>query len=139
MERIAVRFFMKTPLIALLTAAVTLMPANADGQVKVTIQTEQSEIGEGVSLPIDSTPRVKYGMQQGGTNMPGLQGANGERITYSPQGGHTIPLMIDGIIDYFGQGNVVNPNKRQPPGKWISQNVPLKSKPGSRPRHGVSS
>ncbi|HYV35452.1 MAG TPA: hypothetical protein VE988_07100 [Gemmataceae bacterium] len=131
---------MKMPLVGLLLLASGLVAfgAQGGGPVKVTIQTEKSEVGEGVSLPIDPTPRVKYGMQQGGTNMPGLQGANGERITYSPQGGHTIPMMIDGKLEYFGQGVVVNP-KGQQQGKWLSQNVPLKGKPGARPRHGVSS
>src|SRR5438876_1233855 len=132
---------MKMPLVGLMLLASALVAFGAQGvgPVKVTIQTEQSEIGEGVSLPVDPTPKVRYGMQpQGGTNMPGLQGLNGERLTFSPQGGHTIPLMIDGKIEYFGQGNVVNP-KGQQQGKWLSQNVPLQNKPGTRPRHGVTS
>ncbi len=94
--------------------------------VKVTIQASKSELGEGATLPIDPTLRVRYGIQQPG-QMPGLGGLNGERYTYSPQGGHEIMVQIDGQIYIFGQQ----------PGKWEAMNVPLGKGSGGRKREGV--
>src|SRR5437899_1897791 len=50
------------------------------GPVKVTIQAAKNESGEGATLPIDPTLRVRYGIQD--TQMPGLGGMNGERLTF---------------------------------------------------------
>src|SRR5207302_2639454 len=91
-------------------------------------QAAKSEAGEGATLPIDPTPRVRYGLE-GGTQMPGLGGMNGERLTFSPQGGHQIMIQVDGQITILGQ----------PPGKWESLNVPLGKGPGGRKREGVKS
>jgi hypothetical protein len=108
-----------------------LVTADAQsGPVKVTIQTEQNDVGEGSSLPIDPTPKVRYGMQND-IMMPGLGGLNGERLTYSPQGGHEMYMMLDNqmipMIGGAGQGN------------WKTRMAPLPKGPGGKVRHGVLS
>jgi hypothetical protein len=116
-------------LFALAALAVLALAAGdrARGEpVKVTIQAAKSELGEGATLPVDPTIRVRYGIQQPG-QMPGLGGLNGERYTYSPAGGHEIMIQIDGQIYIFGQ----------PPGKWDGINVPLGKGSGGRKREGV--
>jgi hypothetical protein len=103
-------------------------PAPADGQVKVTIQDEKQVTGEGSSLPIDPTPQVRYGLDQN-TMMPGLSTVRGERLTFSPQNGNPIFVMIDNQMQVFGQGN----------GRFESRNVPLEKGPSGKVRHGVKS
>src|SRR5262249_41671805 len=90
--------------------------------------TEKSDIGEGGTLPVDPTPRVRYGMMNE-TMMPGLAGPKGERLTYSPQGGHEMFVMIDGQMQPMGQGN----------GQWVTRMAPLDKGPGGKVRHGVRS
>jgi hypothetical protein len=97
------------------------------GQVKVTIQSAQDESSEGASLSIDPKPRVRYGMQAP-IHMPGLAGPNGERLTFSPQGGHDMMVQIDGQIYSMSQI-----------GKWVSTNVPLGKGPSGKKREGVKS
>jgi hypothetical protein len=98
------------------------------GPVKVTIQHDSKVVGEGATLPIDPTPKVRYGYQQP-IMMPGLGGMNGERLTYSPQGGHEMFLQIDGQVHVIGQ----------PPGKWEIIAKPLGKGPGGKDRLGVKS
>jgi hypothetical protein len=98
-----------------------------DGPVKVTIQVEKTETGEGAPSPVDPMPRVRYGINE--TMMPGLAALNGEPLTISPAGGHQIFLMIDGQMSFFGQAN----------GKWVSRMVPLGKGQGGQQRHGVTS
>jgi hypothetical protein len=98
------------------------------GPVKVTIQHDSKVVGEGATLPIDPTPKVRYGIQQP-IMMPGLGGMNGERLTYSPQGGHEMFLRIDGQVHVIGQ----------PPGQWESIAKPLGKGPGGKERLGVKS
>jgi hypothetical protein len=109
-------------------------PASAQsGPVKVTIQAEKAEAGEGAALPVDPVPRVKYGMND--TMMPGLGGPKGEQLTISPQGGHQIYMMVDGVMQFFGQIN----GQANADGKWASRMVPLGKGQGGKIRHGVKS
>jgi hypothetical protein len=117
---------MRTSIVAVaaLLAVATLAET---GPVKVTIQTAPSQSGEAATLPIDPKPRVRYGMQAP-IHMPGLAGLNGERLTYSPQGGHDMMVQIDNQILSMSQN-----------GKWVSTNVPLGTGPGGKKREGVKS
>jgi hypothetical protein len=98
------------------------------GPVKVKIENESAVVGEGASLPIDPTPKVRFGYQPNNM-MPGLGGLNNERLTISPQGGHDMMLQIDGQICIIGQQN----------GKWQTQAKPLGKTPGGKQRVGVTS
>lgn len=102
-------------------------PAQA-GPVKVTIQHDNIVVGEGTGMPVDPTPKVRYGYQAP-IMMPGLGGLNGERYTFSPAGGHEMMLQIDGQISVIGQPN----------GKWESIAKPLGKAPGGKERIGVTS
>jgi hypothetical protein len=66
---------------------------------------------------------------QNGVMMPGLAGLNGERLTYTPEGGHQIILALDGGYQPFGQVN----------GKWLAMKEPLKKRQGGKKSHGVRS
>jgi hypothetical protein len=98
------------------------------GPVKVTIQHENTVVGEGATLPIDPTPRVHFGYQPQ-MMMPGLAGPNGERLTISPQGGHQMMMQIDGQISIIGQ----------PPGMWQTLAKQLPKSAGGKQRVGVTS
>jgi hypothetical protein len=117
---------MRTSIFAVagLLAAATLAETEP---VKVTIQTAPNQSGEAATLPIDPKPRVRYGMQAP-IHMPGLAGLNGERLTFSPQGGHDMMVQIDNQILSMSQN-----------GKWVSSNVPLGKGPGGKKREGVKS
>ena len=63
------------------------MAARTD-QVKVKLDEPKTEVSEAVVLPVDPTPVVKIGTQSE-SMMWGLS-YKGQRIVYSPQGGHDI-------------------------------------------------
>src|SRR3954468_17310332 len=114
---------MKLPLL-ILTAFTILGAGAGGGPVKVTIQSEKNEFGEGSALPVDPQPRVRFGVEPP-TMMPGLGGLNNEPLTISPQGGHEILVHIDGSVQAFGQMK----------GKWVSRLAPLGKSPGGKATH----
>jgi hypothetical protein len=98
------------------------------GPVKVTIEHDNIVVGEGASLPIDPTPKVRFAYVNNNM-MPGLAGINGERLTFSPQGGHDMLLQIDGQVSMIGQ----------PPGQWTTLAKPLGKSTAGKQRIGVTS
>jgi hypothetical protein len=93
--------------------------------VRVQVEDAQPQVTE-ASIPVDPVPQIAYGV---GPNMSWGLSYRGQRITYSPQGGHDIKVRIDGREYIFGQ----------PPGRWAPHQAPLGKGAFGRPRHGVKS
>ena len=96
-------------------------------QVKVQIDEGKPEVIETV-LPVDPTPVVQFGTASQ-SMMFGLS-YKGQRITFSPAGGHDIHIKVDGQEMVVGQPQA---------GKWEPMREDLKPKPGGKKRHGVRS
>lgn len=117
-----------TAVLTLTLFAAAVLPGYPQGPlppVQVKVSDAQPEVTEAI-LPVDPNPVVSYGV---GPNMSWGLSYRGQRVTYSPQGGHDIKVRIDGREMIFGQ----------PPGRWDPQQAPLGKGAFGRQRHGVRS
>ena len=96
-----------------------------NGRVRVKVADAEPQLTEAI-LPVDPRPRITYGV---GPTMSWGLAYNGQRITYSPAGGHDIKIRIDGREYIFGR----------PPGRWAPQQTPLGKGAFGRQRHGIKS
>jgi hypothetical protein len=111
------------PLLAAILA--TSAGQGQNSPVRVKVEDAEPQVVEAV-LPVDPQPRIAYGV---GPNMSWGLSYNGQRITFSPQGGHDIKVRIDNRELIFGQ----------PPGRWSPRQVPIGKTATGRPRHGIKS
>jgi hypothetical protein len=117
------------------TLAAGLLAALPAGQaqtpkppVRVKFEDARAQVTQEAVLPVDPVPRIAFGTGFNNNMSWGLS-YNGQRITYSPAGGHDMKARIDGREFIIGQ----------PPGRWDPQRVELGKGAFGRKRHGIKS